>query len=265
MAELRQSKLAAKQDTGNMYLKEPAIHENSMVSDIVKENYRTADVFRKHNIDYCCGGRWPLETLCDAKGIEFNQLKEELEAAGRTIQLSPGLPFHTWSVDFLTSYIINVHHYYLKSTMPVTGEIIKHFADEHKKNVPYMQEVYTLFEKLRKDLLPHLHHEEAIIFPYICQIVHAHENNDSYAKLLVKTLRKPLDIMIQHEHDMLEAPLFKIRELTNNYVMPEGACVSHKVALLRLKELDNDLMQHMYLENKVLFPKALKIEKELLQ
>jgi len=114
-------------------------------------------------------------------------------------------------------------------------------------------------------LLPHIRYEEEIIFPYICQVVHAHENNDSYAKLLVKTLRKPLDAMIQHEHNLLEAPIFNIRELTNNYQIPEGSCVSHKVALSRLKELDNDLVQHIYLENEVLFPKALRIEKELLQ
>lgn len=250
---------------GNMHLKELTIDGKSIVSDIVRHNYHAADVFRRHNIEYCCGGRWPLETVCGANGIELDQLKKELEDVTRPIQLSPGLPYHTWNVDFLTDYIINIHHYYIKNSLPVTGEMLKHFADEHEKKYPYMKEVCVLFDKLKKDLLPHIRYEEEIIFPYICQVVHAHENNDSYAKLLVKTLRKPLDAMIQHEHNMLEAPIFKIRELTKNYVVPEGACVSHKVALARLKELDNDLMQHMYLENEVLFPKALRIEKELLQ
>ena len=248
-----------------MHLKELTINEDSIVSEIVKHNYRTADVFRRHNIEYCCSGRWPLETVCDNTGIDFDELKKELDAAGRTVQVSHDLPYHTWNVDFLTGYIINVHHYYLRNSMPVTGDIVKHFAEGHEKKYPYMQEVYRLFEKLREDLMPHIGYEEEIIFPYICQVVHAHENNDSYAKLLVKTLRKPLDAMLQHEHNLLEAPVFKIRELTNNYIVPEGSCVSHKVALLRLKELDNDLMQHMYLENEVLFPKALNIEKELLQ
>jgi len=248
-----------------MHLRNLTINGNSTVSDIVKHNHHTADVFRRHNIEYCCGGRWPLEVVCDSKGIEFDQLKKELETASRTVQLSPGLSYHTWNVDFLTDYIINVHHYYLRNSLPVTGEIIKLFADGHEKKYPYMREVHVLFEKLKNDLLPHIRYEEEIIFPYICQVVHAHENNDSYAKLLVKTLRKPLDAMIQHEHNLLEAPIFNIRELTNNYEIPEGSCVNHKVALSRLKELDNDLVQHIYLENEVLFPKALRIEKELLQ
>lgn len=128
-----------------------------------------------------------------------------------------------------------------------------------------MQEVARLFEQLKKELLPHIQHEEDTIFPYICQVVHAWENNDTYGRLLVKTLRKPLGVMMKHEEDVLSALTLKIRLLTNNYAVPDRACVSHQVALARLKELDNDLMQHIFLENEVLFPRAIKIEQELLK
>src|SRR5580765_574740 len=136
-----------------MFLPGSTIEKGSFVNDIVKQNYHAADVFRRYNIEYCCGGRWPLETVCTTRGIDFEQLKKELETAGRIIRLSPGLPYHSWDVDFLTSYIINVHHHYLKTSMPVTGEMIKHFADGHEKKYPYMNEVYRVFEKLQKDLI----------------------------------------------------------------------------------------------------------------
>ena len=55
-----------------------------------------------------------------------------------------------------------------------------------------------------------------------------------------------------------------IRELTNHYSPPAHACISHKVSFLKLKELDNELVQHLFLENEILFPKALQMEKELL-
>lgn len=128
-----------------------------------------------------------------------------------------------------------------------------------------MQEVYALFVQLEKEILPHIRYEEETIFPYICQIAHAYENHDSYAKLLVKTLRKPLDAIMKHEDDLLMALVLKIRLLTNNYSAPENACVSHTLALSRLKELDNDLIQHIYLEKEILFPRALAIESELLK
>ena len=69
---------------------------------------------------------------------------------------------------------------------------------------------------------------------------------------------------MHHEQDKMVAPVMKIRELTSNYSLPENSCVSHKVAMARLKELDNDLMQHIYLENEILFAKALRVEKELM-
>jgi regulator of cell morphogenesis and NO signaling len=248
-----------------MFLHKIAIERKSFVNDIVRQHHHTADVFRKHGIEYCCGGKWPLETVCMSKGIEFDQLRNELEEAGRVIQLPPAIDFDTWDTDFLTSYIINVHHQYLKKTLPGTEEIIKQFADGHIKKYPYMQEVLRLFQQLKKEILPHIQYEEETIFPYISQITHAYENSDTYAKLLVKTLRKPLDVIMKHEEDVLSALILKIRMLTNSYAAPENACVSHVLALSRLKELDNDLMQHVYLENKILFPRALKIEAELLK
>jgi regulator of cell morphogenesis and NO signaling len=248
-----------------MLLHKLAIGRNSFVNDIVRQHHHTADVFRKYGIDYCCGGKWPLETVCLTKGLEFDQLKKELENAGRVIQLPPMLAFETWNIDFLTSYIINIHHRYLKDTIADTGKILRHFADGHIKQYPEMQEAVLLFEKLQKEILPHIQYEEETIFPYVIQVVHAYENNDTYAKLLVKTLRKPLDVMMRHEEDVLSALVLKIRLSTNNYTIPGNACVSHVVALSRLKELDNDLMQHIYLENEILFPRALQIERELLK
>jgi regulator of cell morphogenesis and NO signaling len=248
-----------------MFLQEFEITPASTVSEVVAQHYRTADVFRKYEIEYCCGGKWPLETVCIMKGLEFNALKKELEEAGRSILLPPQLAYDSWSIDFLASYIIHVHHHHLRRSLSATEDILTHFTKDHEKKYPYMLEVQRLFGKLKKEIIPHIQYEEEIIFPYICQVSHAFENNDTYAKLLVKTLRKPLDKMMQNEHEMLTAPVLKIRNLTNRYLAPEKACVSHKVVLERLKENDNDLMQHVYLENDILFPRALQIEKELLR
>jgi regulator of cell morphogenesis and NO signaling len=248
-----------------MFLQKIAIERNSFINDIVKQDHHTADVFRKYGIEYCCSAKWPLETICMMKGLEFEQLKKELENASRVIRLPPMLAFDAWNIDFLTSYITHVHHYYLKNTLTDTATIVKHFADGHVKKYPYMQEVCGHFEQFKEQVLPHIQYEEETIFPYICQVAHAYENNDVYAKLLVKTLRKPLHVMMRQEENILSALILKIRTATNGYIVPEHACVSHTVVLSRLKDLDNDLMQHIYLENEILFPRAIKMESELLK
>lgn len=248
-----------------MLLQKIVIDRKSVVSDIVKEDHHSVDVFRKHGIEYCCAGKFPLEDVCASKGIPFEQIKKELEDACRVVQLPHTMDYHSWNVDFLTNYIVNVHHGYLRRTLPDTKEILGKFASGHEKKFPYIKAVAGLYNKLHTSLLPHIHYEEEVVFPYIRQVVHAFENKDSYAKLLVKTLRKPLNKLMSHEEENLANLVVEIRAAANDYEAPANSCTSHSVALLRLKELDNDLMQHIYLENQVLFPKAIDIEQQLLQ
>ena len=248
-----------------MFLKSIDITAQTPVSEIVANDYRTAEVFQKHGIAFCCAGRWPLEMACVAKGLEPTLLMEELHAASRSIQLPGTFPFDKWSIDFLIDYIINVHHYYLEKTLPGLEPILDDFIVEHNKKYPYLEELLTTFKRLQKEMIPHLREEEEVIFPYIRQVARAWKNKDSYAGLLVRTLRKPVGAMWDKEHDLVSRNLLKWREITNNYVPPAQACVNHQVILARLKELDNNIVQHVYLENEILYPKTTQIEQEILQ
>jgi regulator of cell morphogenesis and NO signaling len=248
-----------------MFLRHYQIEPSSFVTDIVSNDYRTAEVFRRHDIEYCCGGRWPLEMVCQAKGIDLTSLIKELEAATRSVHVPNSLPFNEWDVDFLADYIVHVHHHYLRHHLPEIREQIRKFAEEHVKKYPFLQELEKLFVNLCQEMIPHLKQEEEVIFPYIRQISHAFESSESYARLLVRTLRKPVEEVMNNEHVMVVGTMHRIRELTSDYTPPPNACVSHRVTFSKLKELDNDLMQHVHLENNILFPRAIQMEKILLE
>ena len=247
-----------------MFLKPFEISRKSLVSDIVAQDYRTAEVFRKHGIGYCCGGKWPMEMACEMNAVDADRLQAELEAATRTIHISTQLDFADWDIDFLINYLINIHHRYLKKSLPETQQLLKDFAQEHIKKFPYLEELEKQFDLLIQQLLSSMEREEEVLFPYIRQIAHAHRHKESYAALLVRTLRKPVEETMFKGHETLTNIILSIRELTNKYITPENVCISHKVVIAKLRELDNDLMQHMYLEQSVLFPRAMAIEKELL-
>lgn len=234
------------------------------VADIVKNDFRTADVFRKYGIEYCCGGKWPLDTACEMKGLDFSKVHEDLNMVTRNIQVPASIDFTAWDLDFLTDYIVNIHHQYLKKALPQLEDHISRFADGHRKKFDYLDEMQLIVNKLAKYLVPHLQQEEEIIFPYIRQIVHAYSGKESYASLLVRTLRKPIEEVMHHEHDLVLDSLQRLRELTSNYSVPENSCISHKVTFHKMNEVDNDLVQHISLENDILFPKAMAMEKELL-
>ena len=241
------------------------IDQNLLVSEIVNIDYRAADVFRKYGIDFCCGGKWPLQVVCDTRNLDVSAIKKELEEAIRNIHLPTTLNFDQWDIDFLTDYIINVHHQYLRTALPETRDYLLHFMEDHQKNFPYLTDLLKVFTGLCNEMIPHLDEEETIIFPYIRQISHAYHSKESYAALLVRTLRKPVENVMHHEHESVNRSLRLMRQLTDRYTPPDGACVSHKVTLSKLLEIDNDLIQHLHLENDILFPRAIAMEKELLE
>ncbi|HET9824486.1 MAG TPA: DUF542 domain-containing protein, partial [Chitinophagaceae bacterium] len=177
------------------------IDYNLSVSDIVSADYRTADVFRKYGIDFCCGGKWPLKMICETRNLDFNSIRKELEEAARTISIHNTLRFEEWDIDFLTDYIVNVHHQYLRKALPEAKDYLVTFMEGHLKKFPYLTNLLKVFNDLYKEMLPHLQQEESIIFPYIRQIAHAYYSKESYAGLLVRTLRKPVENVMQHEHE----------------------------------------------------------------
>jgi regulator of cell morphogenesis and NO signaling len=237
---------------------------NKTVSDIVRSDYRTADVFKKYGVNYCCNDKLSLLETCASRNIDYNIILEELGTATRNIIISNALPFHQWKIDFLIDYITNVHHAYMHASIVAIEEAIVAFMENHKKKMPEVYKVFFLFRELSTLAIKHSRHEEEIIFPYIRQIEATHRRKEVYGNLFVRTLRKPLS-NIEKEHASIFAILKDIQLLTNWYTCPANACVNQEAIYRKLEEFHNDMLQHTHLEDDILFPRAVEMEKELLQ
>jgi regulator of cell morphogenesis and NO signaling len=237
---------------------------NRTVSEIVRGDYRTADVFKKYGINYCCGGKVPLQDACEQKEVDLKSFVSDLELATRNVQLSNTIDYSSWSTDFLIDYIINIHHSYLYKTLPQLQGTLVSFTNSHKKKNPEFEEITAVFEKLSNLLIAHNRQEEEVIFPYIKQISNTYRRKETYGSLFVRTLKKPFS-SIESDHTNIELLLEQLRKLTNDYQFPESACTNHQVIFCKLREFDMDIVHHKHLENNILFPKAQQMEKELLQ
>ena len=246
-------------------LRMETISQQTIVKDIVVQDYRTADVFKKYGINYCCGGQVSLEEACRQRKVDMAALQQELESATKNIMISNRLPFNHWRVDFLVDYITNIHHDFIKTFWPSLQGSLVSFVEGHQKKHPELQALIPVFQDLMDVVMKQVKYEEAVVFPYIKQIESMHRRKEIYGSLFVKTLRKPLNAIVNNEHGEINALVQKIRSSTHDYRFPAAACTNHQVIFHKLKELDNDLVQHKHLENNVLFPKAIAIEKELLQ
>jgi regulator of cell morphogenesis and NO signaling len=240
-----------------------SIDPGKSIADIVREDYRTAETFVKFGINYCCGGNKSLRDVCEVKNLDLKVVLAQLKKAQRQIAVFHELDYNSWKVDFLIDYIINVHHAYLNSTMTRLLDQVTSFVNNHKKQYPYLQDLLKVLNQLITHLTIHIRHEEEIIFPYMKQIDNAYKRKESYGNLLVRTLRKPL-INHEEEHLKVDELFLKLRNLTNNYNYPSEACTTHQVIFHKLEEFDADMAQHKYLEDDILFLKAMHMERELL-
>jgi regulator of cell morphogenesis and NO signaling len=119
-----------------MPLSRNKINRDATVAGIVNTDYRAADIFRKYGIEYCCGGRFPLYVACQMNDVNEDTVVRELEEAVREVNTANMPDFTAWSIDFLTDYIVNVHHHYLRHALPRLSEHVDRFAEGHKKKIP---------------------------------------------------------------------------------------------------------------------------------
>ncbi len=123
-------------------------------------------------------------------------------------------------------------------------------------NAPNYNEGVTLLQ-----LAAHMKKEELILFPYIRRMVAAKNNHEDIGQPGFGTVQNPIHMMMQ-EHEVEGERFRKMSELSNLYTPPDYACNTYKVAYSLLKEFEADLHLHIHLENNILFPKAIELEKE---
>lgn len=237
---------------------------NRTVSDIVRADYRTVDVFRKYGINCCVRDDRSLLETCTSHNIDYNSLLKDLAEATRNVVISNTIQFNEWKISFLVDYIVNVHHAYVNAAVQSLESLLAAFVEAHKPKITVFNKVLFLFRELSPLLTTHGRHEEEIIFPYIKQIESTHRRKETYGNLFVRTLRKPLS-NIEKEHEVIFSLLREIQLLTNNYSCPANAEADQCAIYHKLEEFHNDMIQHTHLENDILFPKAIEMERELLQ
>lgn len=229
------------------------------LANIALSNHAVIQVFEKHGLDFCCGGKKTLADACSEKNLAVTSIVSELgEISGNRRSV---LPFTEMTAAELIFYITIHHHFYVKNNVGTILSHIERVVIKHGEKYPHMNEVYRLFQALIDELLPHMEKEEQMLFPAIKRLAESIKNGD-YGNNADSLLTIPIQVL-EAEHDHAGQLLFKIREITNDYTHPENACTTHKVCLDELSYFEKDLHQHVHLENNLLFPMAIKLSEEV--
>ncbi|MEH6763339.1 MAG: iron-sulfur cluster repair di-iron protein [Aequorivita antarctica] len=230
------------------------------VADVVTENIKAAHIFKKHGIDFCCGGGISIKRACEKAKIAPSLLEAELLNLD-SIQ-DRAHDYNSWKLDFLVDHIINVHHHYVEESSPLLLQYSKRVNHVHGHHYTELAEIETLVTKVVQELAAHMKKEELILFPFIKKLVTAERDDRQVPAIHFGTVENPIKMM-EAEHEEAGELLRRISVLSNNFTPPEGACNTYRAFYAKLDEFEQDLHQHVHLENNILFPKALNLEKKL--
>lgn len=235
------------------------ITENQIIGELVAQNYKTASIFKKFKIDFCCNGNRTISEACDRKNLDPNVLIKELEDTTKITEQN--IDFNSWELDLLADYIEKTHHRYVISKIEEIKPYLNKVVKVHGDHNPELKEIEVLFNQSAQELTHHLQKEEMILFPFIRNMVSAKIENKPLLTPHFGTVENPISMM-KNEHQNEGERFEKISELSNNYTPPTYACNTYKVTYALLKEFEDNLHQHIHLENNILFPKAIKLETE---
>jgi len=224
----------------------------STVGQWVLEQPGLARVFEKLGIDYCCGGKKPLEVACRAKGLDPATVLAVLDASQGAPNKGPA-DVSNLSLTELADHIETTHHAYVKTELPRLQPLIERIARKHSDKNPLISQLPTVFSAFRSDMEAHMAKEEQVLFPLIRKL----DRGEANASCACGTIENPIKVMeIEHQHAGNALEL--MRKLTDNFTTPEGACNTYRGVMYSLAELEADMHQHVHKENNVLFPRAAK-------
>lgn len=238
----------------------PGVKESSL-GEIAAKDIRKAEVFKKYGLDFCCGGKKTVKEACAEKGLDVTAVEQELQEADKNPETRP-MAFSEWKPDFLADYIVNIHHSYVLKSLPDLQTYGAKVAAVHGAQHPELIRVNTLIRLVASEMLDHMEKEEKILFPFIKHLQQAADTQTPVRRESFNTVLNPITMM-ESEHEMVGQHLAEIRSITGGYKLPSDACASYAFLFNKLQEFENDLFTHIHLENNILFPQALQLEKTL--
>ena len=232
------------------------------IGELVAADYRKADIFSKFGLDFSYGGKKTLIEACREKGIDDYEVAIALAEVGKQTGTEL-LHFNSWELDFLADYIVNVHHKYVKENAYMLFEYGEAIANRHGVKHPELTRITQLCEKIATNFKSLMQEEETTLFPYINKLAMAkreHHKIEAGIENMEKQLKR-----IENQHTAIGGFMDEIHQLSHAFTAPEDACSSYKVLYEKLDEFEKNLKQHIHLENNIIFPKSIQLEKELLK
>lgn len=232
--------------------------QEKTIGEMVAEDFRIAAIFKKHKIDFCCNGNRSMEEACERKHLQAEEIYNEI--ANLPSKNPNETDFNSCPLDLLADYVEKTHHRYVEEKSTILLQFLDKLCKVHGDRHPELFTITKLFQESAQELAAHMKKEELILFPFIKKMVAAKVNGEAIETSRFGSVENPIAMMM-HDHNIEGERFREIARLTNDYHYPEDACGTYQVTYKMLEDFENDLHRHIHLENNILFPKAVLLEK----
>ena len=222
------------------------IDQTTTVAEIASALPASVRLFQRHGIDFCCGGKTPLATVCQQKGIPFADVTRALDA----LPTGPAGDDRDWTREplaRLADHIVATYHDALRDELPRLEGMAVKVAKVHGARAPHLVRLASVVQELSADLHAHMQKEEGVLFPAIRALERGAARG---------SIAAPIAVM-EHEHDQAGALLSELHAISDGYAAPDWACDTFRALYQGLSELESTMHVHVHLENNILFPRAL--------
>jgi regulator of cell morphogenesis and NO signaling len=210
------------------------------LAEIAVTHPAAARVFFRHKLDFCCGGRRTLADACQGRALDPEQVLADIAAERAP---ADSVRWDEAPLGTLVTHIVNTYHARLRQVFPELVRMAHRVEVRHGDKSSCPRGLAVHLEQMHGSILDHLRKEEQILFPMIA----AGQGNDAAS---------PVHVMeLEHEHH--RENLLALRRLTADLTPPAEACTTWRALYLGLQQLEQELMEHIHLENNVLFRRAL--------
>jgi regulator of cell morphogenesis and NO signaling len=233
--------------------------EKFTVADVALNYPHAIRILNRCGLDYCCNGKTPFIEACEKRNLNpyiiWQQIQDEIQMVGRNQRRE----FRNWETNLLIDFILQHHHEYLRLTIPQIRNLLQTVCKIHDDK-PELLDVQHHFDALASDLLGYLPSEEDVLFPALRRLSRPVPPESP----IIDGVQKTISAMEQ-KYGRIGEIIRCIRQLTNDYTIPSHACPTFQLLFKLLEEFEYDVMQHIHLENNILFPKATYAYKNKIQ
>lgn len=197
-----------------------------------------------HHLDFCCAGNRTLRDAATERGIDPTPLAERLDA----LRSKPheGRDWRTASPAALIDHILARYHARHRDQLPELVRLARRVEQVHAERPDCPAGLADHLQAMHQELESHMMKEEQVLFPML-------------ARGLRTQAGGPISVM-RFEHDQHGEALETLERLTGGMTPPNGACNTWRALYLGLSTLRDDLIQHIHLENNILFDESAAAE-----